>query len=579
MDSALSDLRSELCRLGVDAFIIPRGDMYQGEEVPPSEERLCFISGFTGSAGCAVVTGTQAALFSDGRYTLQMAAQTSTAWRCYTTPETELIPWLKDNLHSEAKIGLDPWLTPLKTYQDYQKELGEKFTLVELAENPIDVIWQTRPNPPNGQAWDYPQERAGASRLEKITALKARLADSDCDSMLITGADELNWLVNIRGHDLNHTPLFLSLGLLNSKGEVVIFSDEERLKGVDKTALKIIPESEMLDYLAEIDYGKIAIDPKTCPYVLARILEAESHEMPSLISDMKARKNEAERAGFRTAHIKDAAAMIRFLAWFDKQDKTEIRETDIADKLLKYRQEMEGFISPSFATICGSGANGAIVHYRAEQGKDSKILTDTLCLIDSGGQYLEATTDLTRTLAVGNVSQAMCDHFTMVLKGHIALAQAVFPQGTTGAQLDAIARKPLLEAKMDFAHGTGHGVGCCLNVHEGPASISKRGTTAIEEGMILSNEPGYYVEGQYGIRIENLLMTCVDENLEEHLCFESLTLVPIDRRLISVERLDDSELKWVDDYHIRVKEIIRPQIAALDDEATLAWFDEATAPL
>ncbi|MCE2516858.1 MAG: aminopeptidase P family protein [Alphaproteobacteria bacterium] len=570
----LQSLREELARCGADAVLIPRGDCFQGEEVPASEDRLAFISGFTGSAGVAVVTKDKAALFSDGRYTIQMAAETTSDWSCHTMPEASVTAWLKDNLTAGA-VAIDPWLMTLSSYRQFQKAFTDSgLSVMKLDHNLVDVIWPDRPLPPSQPAWDYPQQYQGQSRQEKITAAITQLKDSGARQMLITGPDQLNWLLNIRGNDIPHSPLFLAFGLLRDDGTVVIFTEDDRVKSIDQNALTVIPPSDMLDHLAGLSRMTIAIDPATCPYVLADLLDGQTVEAASIITALKARKNPVEIAGVHHAHRRDAVAMVRMLAWLDAS--SGLREVDVAEKLLELRAEVDGFISASFATICGSGPNGAIVHYRAEEGSDSEILTDTLCLIDSGGQYLDATTDITRTVAIGEPTAQMRHDFTHVLKAHIALDQAVFPKGTTGAQLDAITRAPLWAAGMDFAHGTGHGVGCCLNVHEGPANISKRGTVALEAGMVLSNEPGHYIEGQYGIRIENLLVVRPEDGREGYLGFDHVTLVPMDRRLIDLAHLTSDELRWLNDYHARVAEVIRPLVVDRGDDDVLAWFDAAT---
>lgn len=573
----LDQLREELARCGADAVLIPRGDRFQGEEVPASEDRLAYISGFTGSAGVAVVTKDQAALFSDGRYTLQMAAETTSDWTCHTMPEETVTAWLKANLTAGA-LAIDPWLMTLSSWRQFQKGFADSgLSLMKLNHNLVDAIWPQRPPPPAQPAWDYPAAYQGQSRAEKIAATLAQLKDSGARHMLITGPDQLNWLLNIRGNDLPHSPLFLAFGLLCDDGTVEVFADADRLTAIDNSGLIIIPPSDMLDHLAALSRLTIAIDPATCPYVLAQLLDGQTVEADSIITALKARKNPVEVAGVHHAHERDAVAMVRMLAWLDRTPG--LREVDVAEKLLELRGQVDGFISASFATICGSGPNGAIVHYRAEEGKDSAILTDTLCLIDSGGQYLDATTDITRTVAIGTPSDQMRHDFTHVLKAHIALDRAVFPQGTTGAQLDAITRAPLWAAGMDFAHGTGHGVGCCLNVHEGPANISKRGTVAIEPGMVLSNEPGHYIEGGYGIRIENLIIARPEDGWEGSLGFDHVTLVPMDRRLIDSRYLTAEEHDWVNRYHTRVGQVIRPWIADLGEDDVLAWFDAAIAPI
>lgn len=585
----LKQLRDGLTHQKIDAVLIPRGDSFQGEEVPLKDNRLHYISGFTGSAGLAIVAMDKAALFSDGRYTLQMSAQTSSDWSCHTMPEETVMDWLTTNM-AGGVLGVDPWLITLGSWRQYEKNFRDKaFTLKTVDQNPIDTIWADQPTPPKAKAWDYPDQYAGQSRADKIKALQAELKSSGADHMLITGPDQLNWLLNIRGNDLDHTPVFLAFALLEKtgledEGIVTVFGDAERLSEIDQSHVKIIPADDMTDYLVRFEGKKIAIDPSTCPYVLASLLDGKTTELESPITHLKAKKNQVEISGFRQAHQRDAVAMVRFLSWLDRHAGDGLREVEAGEKLHQFRDDVDMFICPSFASICGSGSNGAIVHYRAETGKDSVIARDTLFLVDSGGQYHDATTDITRTVIIGTPTDAMKHDFTHVLKGHIALDQAVFPEGTTGVQLDAITRAPLWAAGMDYAHGTGHGVGCCLNVHEGPANFSKRGIVAIKQGMVLSNEPGFYIEGQYGIRIENLIIAHADDQAKDdgkegYLSFEHVTLVPIDKRLIDPRYLTEDERAWVDAYHAEVFDKIGPSIDALGDAEVSAWFKDATSRL
>ena len=575
----LKTLRQHLASLGVDGVLIPRGDAFSGEEVPPSDERLRYISGFSGSAGTALVTATESALFSDGRYTIQMAAETHDDWSCHTQPEASMIDWIKKHL-KDGVLGFDPWLMTLSSYQNFQQKLnGSTVQLKPLAQNPIDAIWPDQPLPPQSPAWDFDPSIAGLSRSEKIKAVLAAIKSTapSCKHMIITAPDQLAWLANIRGNDLSHTPVILSFAILNEDGHITIFADESRFDACDRQSLKCHPPQDCLAYIDTLNPAEVMIDPASCPYALAEALGDQAVQWESPITMMKAKKTPAEQKAIRAVHRRDGAAMARFLCWFDQHAGQGIREVDIDAKLIECRSQDDHFISPSFATICGSGGNGAIVHYRAEDGMDSEILEDTLCLIDSGGQYQDGTTDITRTLAVGDVSPAMKHDFTLVLKAHIALDQAVFPDGTSGVQLDAITRQPLWQAAMDFAHGTGHGVGCCLNVHEGPVSISKRSTRGVEAGVLLSNEPGYYIEGAYGIRIENLILSQKDGDKDGYLCFDPVTVVPMDSRLVETALLTDAELAWLNAYHAKVWDEIAPLLAGEAD--VLDWLRQATQPI
>jgi len=577
-DDRLGALRQRMADHGIDAYLIPRGDAFSGEEVPASDDRLRFISGFSGSAGLAVVTRDQAALFSDGRYTLQMKAETNASWQCFVQPDANVIDWIKAEI-GQGVIGFDPWLMTASAEKDTQSKFANtRLSLKPIDDNLIDLIWPDQPPPPQSKAWDYQEANAGVSRSDKIKAVLEALAKTSpaIRHVMITAPDQLAWLANLRGADLPHTPVILAFAMLDNQGKLTVFADQKQFDDCDNTQLDFKPRATILDHLTALTASEVAYDPATCPLAIARVLGPDATAAENPITLMKARKTSAEQEAIRNAHRRDAAAMVRFLAWFDAHAESGIREVDIAEKLLEFRQQMEGFISPSFATICGSGANGAIVHYRAEEGKDSPIIADTLCLIDSGGQYHDATTDITRTIAVGTPSEAMKRHFTIVLKGHIALDQAVFPKGTNGVQLDAITRAPLWSEGMDFAHGTGHGVGCGLNVHEGPVNISKRGVRPVEKGMLLSNEPGYYIEGQYGIRIENLILA-VEDQREGYLRFEAVTLVPMDKRLIDVALLTERERDWINAYHQQVYETVAPQIKG--EDAVLAWLENATLPL
>ena len=572
----LTALRAWMAERKIDVVMVPRGDVFQGEEVPLSDDRLNYISGFTGSAGIALISANHAALFSDGRYTIQMQQQIGEGWTSHTQPEESIEGWLKENC-PVGTLGIDGTLITLSGWRGLQSKLPQTISLKALHDNPIDAIWSDRPSAPTEPAWTYPDVYAGQTRTDKIKAVLAEMGDAD--QLLISSPEALCWLLNIRGNELEFTPFYRAFAILGRDGSVTIFTDQTRLHAIDHTDLKIAPEGDLISYLAELREVKIAIDPANCPYALASLVEGKSVEMTNPIIGLKARKNETEINGFRTAHCRDAVAMVRFLSWLEHTAGNGLRETEAGDKLQQFREKVTDFISPSFATICGSGPNGAIVHYRAVEGEDAPLAQDTLCLIDSGGQYLDATTDITRTVVIGTPSDSMRHDFTQVLKAHIALDQAVFPKGTTGVQLDAITRAPLWAAGMDFAHGTGHGVGCCLGVHEGPANISKRGTVPIEAGMVLSNEPGFYITGGYGIRIENLIIAMPHPDHNDHLYFEHVTLVPMDRRLINVELLTSSERAWVNAYHLEVREKIGTDIAALNDEEVSAWFDQATQPL
>ena len=583
MDKRLKALRGMFADMGVDGVMIPRGDAFAGEEVAAADERLAFISGFTGSAGTAVVTADRAVLFSDGRYTLQMDNQTGPDWECFTSPEVELAGWLAENAEGMT-LGFDPWLVPVGLRNRLERHPGLHATFKPLAGNPVDAIWRDRPPRPKGKAVDYPVAHAGLTRREKIEACLAgmgvaakRAGVKRLSGMLISDPAALAWLLNIRGRDLDHTPVVLAFAFLDAKGGVTVFAEAERFAGCDHEGLAFAPAADLAKTLKAVK-GPVLVGLATCPVAVEAMLGKKALNAENPIHLLKAVKSKAEVAAFEEAHRLDAVAMIRFLHWFGGAlESGPVRETGVAEKLVEFRARSPAFICPSFSTICGGGPNGAIVHYRAEAGSDIEIPRDTLCLVDSGGQYEGATTDITRTIATGKASPEQVARYTTVLKAHIALARCRFPDGTTGIQLDAIARVPLWRAGLDYNHGTGHGVGCGLGVHEGPANISRQGDRAILPGMVLSNEPGCYEPGAYGIRIENLvhIRRGDDGMLHAH----DLTLVPYDRRLIRLDMLDAEEVSWIDAYHGRIAKEVGPMVAEAGDAGLAAWLDAATAPL
>lgn len=584
MRKRLEDLRQLLADLGVEGMIIPRGDAFSGEEVPSADERLAFISGFTGSAGMAVVTGDKAVLFSDGRYTLQMEKQTGSEWECFTTPAAKISEWLCENAQG-ATIGFDPWLVPVEQRAKLEAGTAGSVKFKPLASNPVDTLWQERPPPPCRQAFDYPADHAGLTRGEKIGICIDRMEEisSKADAgtaggMVISDPAALAWLLNIRGRDLDFTPVVLAFALLKADGGVTIFADEEQFKECDKDGLDFAHPSGLSKVLKAAK-AHVLVDPANCPSAILEMLGKKALHVESPITLLKAVKTDAEIAAFEKAHAIDALAMIRFLHWFSEAvESRPLREAEVAEKLLQFRSMSPAFLSPSFPTICGGGPNGAIIHYRADLGSDNEIPRDSLCLVDSGAQYDWATTDITRTMATGKISSEQAMRYTQVLKAHIALARCRFPEGTTGVQLDAIARAPLWREGLDYDHGTGHGVGCGLGVHEGPASISRRSNRAILPGMVLSNEPGYYKPGDYGIRIENLIQIRRDDE-NGMLKARDLTLVPYERGLIRADMLDKEETAWIDAYHHRVGSEIAPLAREAGDASLGSWLDAALAPI
>jgi Xaa-Pro aminopeptidase len=586
----IARLRAELRRRGLDGFVVPRADEHQSEYVPPNAERLSWLTGFTGSAGTAIVLLEDAALVVDGRYTLQAATQIDTS---VITPvplaETSAEAWIEAHLPAGAALGYDPWLHTAKSVEALEKaaaKAGAQLAAVES--NVVDAIWPDRPAPPRGPVRLHPPALAGVAVEAKLARIRERLAADRLDGLLVSDPHNLAWAFNLRGGDVGHTPLALGYALIPREGRPTLFLDPAKISNevgdalgrfADLAAPEILPGA--LEQLARSG-AAIRSDAATGAWALVRQIEAaggKADRGPDPITLMKAVKNEAEIAGARAAHLRDGAAVTRFLHWLDiRAAEGGVGEITAVEALEAFRRDTGALKDVSFPTISGSGPNGAIVHYRVTRATDRIAKPGELFLIDSGAQYEDGTTDITRTVAIGEPTPEMRDRFTRVLKGHIAIARAVFPTGTSGAQIDGFARRPLWEAGLDFDHGTGHGIGSYLSVHEGPQRISKLGTTVLEPGMILSNEPGYYKAGQYGIRIENLIlvqMQSISGAQRAMLGFETLTLAPIDRQLIERPLLDGEETAWLDAYHARVRREIEPLL----DEAARRWLAKATAPL
>src|SRR6266481_765980 len=580
----LDRLRRELAAQGLDGFIVPRADEHQGEYVPPRGQRLAWLTGFTGSAGLAIVLHDRAALFVDGRYTLQAAAQVDTrSFEIHHLIEDPPARWVGTALVPGAVLGYDPWLhTPheVERFRIATQKAGA--SLRAAAENPLDRVWLGHPPPPIAPVVPHPERFAGESAQSKRARLGRGLAEEGAVAVVLTMPDSIAWLLNIRGGDVPHTPLPLSFAILRQDGSATLFIDRRKLApGLERhlgNAVTVMPLEELGPALAA-DGGRVQVDPATAACWIFNRLEAAGARLhraadPCLLP--KACKNEIELDGTRAAHRRDGAALTRFLAWLAHKAPTGgLTEITASDRLEMIRRGGEHFRDLSFPTISGAGSNGAIVHYRATPETEKQLESGTLFLLDSGAQYLDGTTDVTRTVAIGEPTQEMRDRFTRVLKGHIALALARFPKGTTGTQLDGFARRALWQKGLDYDHGTGHGVGSYLGVHEGPQRISKAANgQALLPGMIVSNEPGYYKTGAYGIRIENLVLVQPSEGTAERemLCFETLTLAPIDRNLIDPSLLEDEEISWLDAYHQRVRETLTPIV----DQDTARWLAEAT---
>jgi Xaa-Pro aminopeptidase len=582
-------LRDELEARQLDGFIVPRADEHQGEYVPRCGQRLAWLTGFTGSAGMAIVLAERTALFADGRYTLQAAAQVDTGlFEIHHLIDEPPARWLAGALKTGMVVGYDPWLhTPqeVERLKAGAERAGASLTPVA---NPIDRVWPGRPPAPLAPVVPHLDSFAGESATSKRSRLGRALAEGGAAAAVLTAPESIAWLLNIRGGDVPHTPLPLSFAILRRDGSVTLFIDRRKLApGLDRHLGNSVaietPErlGPTLDQLAAAE-APVQVDPATAAsWVFDRLEQAGAHIVraadPCLLP--KACKNPVELDGTRAAHRRDGAAVTSFLAWLAQEaPKGGLREIAVSDRLEEFRRSGEHFRDLSFPTISGAGSNGAIVHYRATPQSEKRLDPGTLFLLDSGAQYLDGTTDITRTVAIGTPSAEMRDRFTRVLKGHIALATARFPKGTTGAQLDALARRALWQKGLDYDHGTGHGVGSYLSVHEGPQRISKApNAQPLLPGMIVSNEPGYYKTGAYGIRIENLVVVQPLEEGGERdmLCFETVTLAPIDRTLVVRDLLEDDEIAWFDAYQARV----RDEIAPLVDRDTARWLEAATAPI
>jgi len=586
----LARLREVMTARGLDGFVVPRADEYQGEYVPPCGQRLAWLTGFTGSAGLAIVLRDRAALFVDRRYTLQAAAQVDTAlFEIRHLVDEPAWRWLAGAAARGAVIGYDPWLHTPQEVERFRAGAARAGASLQPVANPVDEAWSGRPPAPLAPVVPHPDRYAGESAETKRTRLGRGLAEEGAAAAVLTMPESIAWLLNIRGGDVSHTPLPLSFALLRQDGTVTLFIDRRKLApGLDRhlgNAVTIEPPDRLgpaLDALAASG-ERVQVDPGTAAsWVFDRLEHAGGHihraADPCLLP--KACKNPVELEGTRAAHRRDGAAVTRFLAWLAREaPKGELAEIAASDRLESFRRAGDHFRDLSFPTISGAGPNGAIVHYRAMPETERRLEPGNLYLLDSGAQYLDGTTDITRTIAIGEPSDEMRDRFTRVLKGHIALALARFPKGTTGSQLDAFARRSLWEEGLDYDHGTGHGVGSYLGVHEGPQRISKAvNTQPLLPGMIVSNEPGYYKTGAYGIRIENLVTVIEDARPGDErpmLAFETLTLAPIDRNLVEKSLLTPAEIAWLDAYHARVRETLTPLV----DKKTAAWLAKVTAPI
>ena len=584
----IAALRKELARRGLAGFLVPRADEHQGEYVPPRAERLAWLTGFTGSAGLAVVLAERAAIFVDGRYTLQVRDQADTAlFEPQHVTDQPPDAWIAKHLPKAGRLGYDPWLhTPegVKRLALAAAKAGGE--LVPVESNPLDAVWPDQPPAPLAPVIALDRKFAGRVSEDKREAIAKSLAGEGIEAAVLTAPDSICWLLNIRGADVPRTPFALGFALLHRDGAVELFMDRRKFTpGLEAHLGNRVsveaPEGfgPALDRLGAKS-ARVLIDPQSAPaWAFDRLGKARAKPVerddPCLLP--KALKNQVELAGTRAAHRRDGAAVTKFLAWIGEASASgPVDELQAAARLAEFRRQGEFFRDLSFDTISGAGPNGAIVHYRSTEKTNRPLKAGELYLVDSGAQYFDGTTDITRTLAIGNPTPEMKDRFTRVLKGHIALALARFPRGTTGSALDSLARYALWQSGLDYDHGTGHGVGSFLSVHEGPQRISKLPNKyPLEPGMIVSNEPGYYKTGAYGIRIENLVTVIEDARQGDErpmLAFETLTLAPIDINLVEKSLLTAAELAWLNAYHARVRQTLTPQI----DAKTAAWLAEAT---
>ncbi len=585
----LPRLRAEMKKQNLDGFIVPHDDEYQNEYIPAYAERLMWVSGFSGSAGGAIVLQDRAVVFTDGRYTLQVRQQADSAFYDYVDI-TEQTPdhWLGENAAASDRIGYDPMLhttDSVRKLKAASKKAG--FTLVAIAENPVDAAWTDQPPIPKTPAKPHDVCYAGKASAEKRAEIAAAIKAAGADAALITAPPSIAWLFNIRGGDVARTPLPLARAVVTKDGAATLFIAPEKIDNA-------LPEflGDEVDIRGEDQLGaaleklgeqntRIGVDPTLAPSKYVDELKDAGAEIVTMTDPCalpRAAKNDTEIDGARAAHIRDGAAVTRFLHWLATDAQSgDVDEITAAKKLESFRAEHHDLRDLSFDSISGAGANGAICHYRVSTETNATLEKGTLFLIDSGGQYPDGTTDITRTAPIGTPTDEMRDRFTRVLKGHIALARLKFPSGTNGHQIDAIARKPLWDAGLDYDHGTGHGVGSFLGVHEGPQRIAKApNSQALLPGMILSNEPGFYKAGEFGIRIENLIVVRraapINGGDRDMLEFETITMAPIDLDLVKPDLLDEGERQWLNDYHAAVRDRVGPQLPAEIKD----WFDKAT---
>jgi len=581
----LATLRAHLAAQGLAGFIVPRADLHQGEYVAARDERLQWLTGFTGSAGFAVVLPGIAGVFIDGRYRTQVKGQVDLAhFTPVPWPDTKPGPWIAAHL-PQGRIGFDPWLHCADEIARIEEALAGHGVTLEPVANAVDAIWPDQPGPPTGAAFAHPLTLAGVSSADKRAEIAEQLRKAGQRAAVITLPDSLCWLLNIRGADVPRNPVLHGMAILHDDARVTLFAEPAKFDEATRAHLgaqvTLRPPVAFVPALRTLT-GPVRVDRATAPLAVSH--ELSEAEVAVVWGDdpcrlPKARKNAAEIAGTREAHLRDGAAMVEFLAWLDVQaPKGGLTEIDVVRALEGFRRATNALHDISFDTICGAGPNGAIMHYRVTEGSNRPVRMGELLLVDSGAQYVDGTTDITRTIAVGDPGDAASACYTRVLQGLIAISRVRFPRGLAGRDLDPLARYPMWVDGMDFDHGTGHGVGVFLSVHEGPQRLSRLSEVPLEPGMMLSNEPGYYREGAFGIRLENLILVvqapALGDNRAQH-AFDTLTWVPFDRRLIRVDDLSRAERDWLNAYHARTCALLENRVPA----AARDWLFSATAPL
>ena len=579
----LAALRAELERAGLDGFLVPRSDAHQGEYVATRDQRLAWLTGFTGSAGFCVALRTVAGVFVDGRYRTQVKSQVAAEYAPVPWPDVSLGAWLKQQLPDGGKVAFDPWLHAAGQITATTAELAGSGIELVRSDNLVDRVWVDQPAPPMNPVKTHPLEFAGESAESKISRLAKGLAQASRSAAVITLPDSIMWLLNIRGSDIPYNPVAHGFAILHADEQVDLFMAEQKLAGLGdhlSALVKVRAPESFLDSVAALK-GSVQVDMGTVPQAVADVLGDRAVDGGDPCAIPKACKNAAEIEGSASAHLRDAAAVIELLCWLDAQRPDTLTETQVVTRLEENRRRDNALQDISFDTIAGTGPNGAIMHYRVTDDTDSRLQDGHLLVLDSGGQYLDGTTDITRTIAIGTVGEDEKACFTRVLKGMIAMSMLRWPTGLAGRDIECVARVPLWLAGQDFNHGVGHGVGAYLSVHEGPQRLSRVSHVPLQPGMILSNEPGYYREGAFGIRLENLLVVeearaLPDSDAERAmLSWRTLTFVPIDRRLIVADMLSRDERTWLNAYH---RDVAKKTRSRLSHDAQL-WLDAATAPL